>query len=158
MIVNLYVDAAVEKNPGPGGIGIVISDENKKTLYEIKEYIGDNVTNNVAEYRGVIRGLQEAKKRGAKQVNVFMDSLLVINQLKEEYAVRDKALREQFMIVKKLERLFESVNYQYIPRKENKRANKLAYIALSHAKLSPSLSSVSPQQASLEKDSQLDIG
>ncbi len=124
MKLTIHTDGGARGNPGPAGIGVVISDEKGKAVKEISEYIG-RATNNQAEYRALIRGLSEAKKLGAREVSIFMDSELIIKQLKGEYKVRDKDLQLLFVRAYNLLHTFKSHSTKHIPRAKNKRADAL---------------------------------
>ncbi len=84
-------DGAAEPNPGPAAIGAIIWNTDGDIVAEISEYIGPG-TNNKAEYRAVIAGLQKAKKLGAKRVTLRSDSELLVKQISGEYRVRNAAL------------------------------------------------------------------
>ncbi len=129
MKLSIHTDGGARGNPGPAGIGVVISDEKRTTVREISEYIG-SATNNQAEYRAFIRGLEEAKKLGASSVNIAMDSELIIKQLKGEYKVRDKGLQPLFVKAWNLLQTFKSHSAKHIPRVKNKRADALVNQAL----------------------------
>src|SRR3990170_2647056 len=87
----LYVDGASRGNPGPAGIGIVVKDPTGRVVSEISEFIGRG-TNNVAEYRALIRALEEAATLGARSVVVRSDSELLVRQLTGEYKVKSPDL------------------------------------------------------------------
>ncbi len=130
MKAKLFTDGGARGNPGPAGIGIYI--EGKKTG-EVSEFLG-NTTNNVAEYKALIRGLQEAQKLGYTDLEIFCDSQLIVEQVKGNYKVKRphlKPLREQ---VAALILEFKKVAINYIPREENKKADKLANIAMDRGK------------------------
>ena len=127
--LTIHTDGGARGNPGPAGIRVVISDEKGKAAKEISEYIG-RATNNQAEYRALIRGLSEAKKLGATSVSVFMDSELIIKQLKGEYKVRDKDLQLLFVKAWNLLQTFKSHSAKHVMRAKNKRADELVNQAL----------------------------
>lgn len=125
----VYTDGAARNNPGPAGIGIVIKNSSEKTIKEINEYIG-KATNNVAEYRAVIRALEEVNKIGASTVDFFLDSELVVKQLNGLYRVRDVNLQQLLLRVRELEKDIDDIKFSYVPRENNKEADKLANIAI----------------------------
>lgn len=127
--LKVYVDGSAEPNPGPSGIGVVIYDEKKKKIKEVKKYIG-LATNNVAEYKALIQGLKESKKLLAQSVNVFSDSQLLINQMDGRFRINNKDLRRLFQQAKNLEGKFEKVTYCLIDRNKNKVADQLANLAI----------------------------
>lgn len=127
----IHTDGACRGNPGPAGIGIVICNESGKKIKEDKEFIG-NATNNIAEYRALIKALELASDFSVTQVECFSDSELMIRQLNGVYRVKNEKLGELFLLVKEKERQFERVTYSHVPRENNliKRADKLANLAI----------------------------
>ncbi len=122
-------DGASRGNPGPAAIGVVLEDASGRVLRELSEAIG-TATNNVAEYRAVLRGLEEAEKLGAHEVEIRTDSELVARQLTGQYRVRDPELRGWFDAVQRRMRSFRRVEVRSVPRPENARADHLARSAL----------------------------
>ncbi len=120
----IYFDGASKGNPGPAGIGGVILDDQGK-LHEVKRFIG-TATNNQAEYTALLDTLEQCKKLGAKVVQVFSDSELVVRQLNGEYQVKDPKLRVLYDQVRALRSAFERVSFQHVPREKNKHADALA--------------------------------
>ncbi|MEK6948418.1 MAG: ribonuclease HI family protein [Nanoarchaeota archaeon] len=129
--VNVYCDGASRGNPGRASIGVVVYDENMNILESYKEFIGKN-TNNFAEYSSLIKALSLASKYTSIEVNVFMDSELVIKQLLGKYKVKQPHLKILFDKVKINERLFSKVNYKNVPRENiyQQEADRLANEAL----------------------------
>ena len=127
----LYIDGAARDNPGPAGIGIVIKDGNH-ILAEIGEFIG-RTTNNVAEYRALLRALEEAKARGAKAVEVRSDSELLVKHLKREYKVKSPDLSPLYLEANRLLTSFSRYTVTKIPRGENAAADALANRAIDAA-------------------------
>lgn len=131
----IYTDGGARGNPGPAGIGVVLLDGKEKALKEISEYIGET-TNNQAEYRALVRALEEAKKifgTGLKdmQIEVRMDSELVVRQLSGLYKVKEQGMKEQFAKVAMM-RLESAPNmtFAHVPREKNSRADKLVNDAI----------------------------
>lgn len=121
----IYVDGCSLGNPGPAGIGVVVSDAEGTCLAATGEFIGEQ-TNNVAEYRALLRGLQEARRLGFDTVEVRTDSELLTRQITGTYRVRAKHLRPlHARAVRELGR-FAQAAITSIGRDENKRADKLA--------------------------------
>ncbi len=114
----VHADGGSRNNPGAAAIGILILDEEKKKLESYKECIG-NATNNVAEYKALLKALQLAAKHTRKEVHIFMDSELIINQMNGIYKIKSPEMLELFQQVKDYERTFTKVIYNYVPR-ENK--------------------------------------
>lgn len=131
----IHTDGGARGNPGPAGIGAVIEDGEGKKLAEVSEYIGET-TNNVAEYEALIRALETAKNTFGKKllgmdVEVRMDSELVVRQLSGQYKVRDAGLREQFAKVARL-RLedFPNISFTHVRREKNAHADLLVNKAI----------------------------
>ncbi len=125
----VHVDGGARGNPGPAAIGIVISRPDGELVEEIAEPIGP-ATNNVAEYRALLRGIRRAAERGARQVEVINDSELVARQLNGVYRVKHPAMRPLFQEALEALRAFERWSVQSVPRAENARADALVNAAL----------------------------
>src|SRR4030042_1815318 len=123
--VILYVDGSCSGNPGEGGAGVVVKDEHGKTIAYFKEYLG-MVTNNRAEYQALILGLREALRLGIREVEVNLDSELVVNQVNGMYRVRDAQLKTLEEEVRRLLGRYSRWVVQYIPRENNREADRLA--------------------------------
>jgi ribonuclease HI len=130
----VYLDGASRGNPGPAGVGIIISNEEGKIISQINKYVG-KTTNNVAEYMALIHALKVAKKYKAKWVRFYLDSELLVNQINGLYRTKNKNLFNLLQQVRKLSNNFSQVEFQYIPREENKLADKLANKAINLAVL-----------------------
>jgi ribonuclease HI len=128
MKLTIHTDGGSRGNPGPSGIGVFITDKSKK-VKEISEYIG-KATNNQAEYKALIRGLEEAKKLDASEVNVVMDSELIVKQIKQEYKVRDKDLASLYVKAWNLIQGFKSYSIKHVLRSKNKKADDLVNRAI----------------------------
>jgi len=125
----IYTDGGARGNPGPAGIGVVIGD-----AYEHGEYIGET-TNNVAEYSALVFALKKAKSLYKDDctnldIEVRMDSELIVKQMKGEYKVKNEGLRPLFLEAQKLIQLFHHVSFMHIPREKNARADALVNQAL----------------------------
>ena len=127
--VVVWADGGARGNPGPAGYGAVVATPGGQVLAELAEGIGW-ATNNVAEYRGVIAGLRQAKELGARRVRVRADSLLVVNQQKGLWKVKNAALRPLSEEAARLARGFERVTWEHVPRERNRRADALANRAM----------------------------
>jgi len=130
--VSVYTDGACSGNPGPGSIGVLVLDENGQELESCKECIGDT-TNNRAEYRALIKGLEIAAKHCRKKVICYSDNELMIKQLNKQYRIKKNELYVLCIEVNAKAQLFEEVIYQHV-RRQNKyinKADKLAQEALS---------------------------
>jgi ribonuclease HI len=128
--VVVWTDGGARGNPGPAGYGAVITDRGGRTiLAEVAEGIGW-ATNNVAEYRGVIAGLERARALGARRVVVRADSLLVVNQQLGRWKVKNAGLQPLAAEVRRLAGGFQRVTWQHVPRERNRRADALANQAM----------------------------
>lgn len=125
----IYTDGGARNNPGPAGIGAVIYDEQKNIVAEISEYIGE-ATNNQAEYRAVVAAIKKARDLGASELDFYLDSELVVNQLKGNFKIKNKDLAPLFVQIYNTSLDFKKVSYNYVPREMNKEADKLVNIAL----------------------------
>ena len=125
----LHVDGGSRGNPGPAGIGIVVSDAKGKKVKEFNKYIGI-ATNNVAEYNAVIYGLQEALIERADDVELNLDSELAAQQLKGEYRVKNPNIRPLFEQALHLISGFKKIDIKHIAREKNKEADKLVNKAI----------------------------
>ena len=128
--VIIYTDGGARNNPGPAGAGAVIIDGDNK--FELKKFLG-NQTNNWAEYEAVALALQEAKRHGlAKRgIEVRLDSQLVAEQLSNNYQVKEPTLWPQYMKVHNLlVAHFPGAVFTYIPREQNKEADRLVNEAI----------------------------
>jgi ribonuclease H / adenosylcobalamin/alpha-ribazole phosphatase len=127
--VVVWTDGGARGNPGPAGYGVVVTTPSGQVLAEVAEGIG-RATNNVAEYRGAIAGLEQARALGARRVRVRADSLLVVNQQKGLWRVRNEALRTLSSEARRLAGQFERVVWEHVPRERNRHADALANRAM----------------------------
>lgn len=123
----VFIDGASSGNPGPAAIGVVLKKGRLKK--ELSKYIGV-ATNNTAEYLALTYGLQEALFQGIKRIVVKTDSQLLVNQISGLYKIKNKNLRIFYDLNKHLISAFSSFKIVYVPRSQNKLADKLAYLAL----------------------------
>ncbi|WP_375489240.1 bifunctional RNase H/acid phosphatase [uncultured Jatrophihabitans sp.] len=130
--VVVEADGGSRGNPGPAGYGAVVFDADGGLLAERSESIGEQ-TNNVAEYSGLIAGLEAAHELGARYVAVRMDSKLVVEQMKGTWQIKNSALRELARRAVELRASFESITFEWIPRERNKHADRLANEAMDRA-------------------------
>jgi len=121
----LMVDGAARGNPGDAGCGAVILDKNGTVKQELSRYLG-HATNNVAEYEGLIMGLEALLKLGKKRIRVQSDSQLLVRQLNGEYRVKDEKLKELSHRAISLLRQFDAYRIVHVPRELNKLADRLA--------------------------------
>jgi ribonuclease HI len=125
----IHVDGGARGNPGPAAIGAVVSTPDGDVLDEASERIGET-TNNVAEYRALLLGLERARALGATEVEVINDSELVARQLQGAYKVKHAGLRPLYdQAMEALER-FERWSVRSVPREQNAHADRLVNAAL----------------------------
>lgn len=130
MKVIVEADGGSRGNPGPAGFGCVVWAEDHTTaLAEHGQAIGVT-TNNVAEYRGLIAGLEQARRIGAGAVVVRMDSKLVVEQMSGRWKVKHPGMAELHQQARALASTFDSVSFTWIPREQNKYADRLANEAM----------------------------
>lgn len=133
MKVIVEADGGSRGNPGPAGFGSVVwSADHSTILAEIKEAIG-TATNNVAEYRGLIAGLTEAANLGATDVDAFLDSKLVVEQMSGRWKVKHPDLAQLNQEARQLASGFERISFSWIPREKNSHADRLANEAMDAA-------------------------
>ena len=128
----IHSDGASSGNPGQAGIGGVITYEDK--TYEFSRCIGIT-TNNVAEYSALIEALKKAKELGAQEVEVFMDSELVVKQINGQYKVKHENMVPLFEKAMTLLRSFKKYSVKHVRREENKRADALSKEAIKQLRL-----------------------
>jgi ribonuclease HI len=121
----LFFDGCCKGNPGPGGAGAVLYKDGIE-VWSDSSFVGKNVTNNIAEYTGLIIGLNQAAKLGIKQLTVNGDSQLVIKQMIGIYKVSSENLVELYKTAKQLQQSFDRISYSHVYRKDNKRADTLS--------------------------------
>jgi ribonuclease HI len=133
----LRADGAARGNPGPGSIGVVLvdatapgaTDPDAAPVATISEALG-RTTNNVAEYTAVLRGLELARQLGAREVDLLLDSQLVVEQLTGRWRVRDAKLVLLWTAIRQALAGFERWTARHVPRAENRAADALANAAL----------------------------
>ncbi len=129
MKVTIEADGGSRGNPGPAGYGAVVRADTGEVLAERLGRLGVT-TNNVAEYTGLIEGLRAASELGADEVDVRMDSKLVVEQMSGRWQIKHPGLRPLAEQAGKLARSFRVVRYSWIPREQNKHADRLANAAM----------------------------
>jgi ribonuclease HI len=127
VVVN--VDGGARGNPGPAAIAAVLSRPDGEVLERHGERIG-HATNNVAEYRALMLGLERARSRGAREVELVCDSELVVRQVQGEYKVRDEVLHRLHKQVIRALAEFDSWSIRQVRREENETADALVNAAL----------------------------
>jgi broad specificity phosphatase PhoE/ribonuclease HI len=131
--VVIEADGGSRGNPGPAGYGAVVWDADRAAvLAESKQAIG-HATNNVAEYRALIAGLDDAAKLGATEAAVYMDSKLVVEQMSGRWKVKHPDLAQLHAQARTLASQFGRISYAWVPRERNKHADRLANEAMDAA-------------------------
>jgi ribonuclease HI len=125
----LYCDGASRGNPGPAGAGAVLADPRGEIRVRASQYLGV-ATNNVAEYRALLLGLQEARKLGVRKIRVFADSELLVRQLHGSYRVKAPHLLPLWQEASRELQKFEAHAVSHVPRQENSQADGLANLAI----------------------------
>ena len=125
----MHVDGGARGNPGPAGIGVVVTDERGDELARANDFIG-KATNNEAEYHALLLGLELASQLGAREVEVVNDSQLVARQITGEYRVKKEDLKP--LHARALARLrgFERWQVRSVPREQNELADGLVNEAI----------------------------
>ena len=127
LVVN--VDGGARGNPGPAAIAAVVRDPEGEVLEEHGEKIG-RATNNVAEYRALLLGIERAAALGASELDLVGDSELVVRQVKGEYKVKDATLRELHTEVRRALADFDAWSIRHVRRERNAEADRLVNEAL----------------------------
>jgi len=125
----LFTDGGSRGNPGPAAYGCALYDEFGKLIDIDAKYIGEK-TNNQAEYQGIIAGLKLARKSGVNNILCYLDSELIVKQIKGEYKVKNSNIKPLFKELVDLINEFESFEFTHVYRAENKVADKLVNIIL----------------------------
>ena len=141
----LHADGGARGNPGPAGIGVVLKDDSGKVMGEIAQGIG-HATNNVAEYRALIAGLEMALAKGITDVEIFLDSELVVSQLKGEWKIKKDTLRTLAVQARRLMNRFASSSLTHVPRERNADADKLANQGMDEAAFDAELDAEAPPE------------
>lgn len=138
--VVIYTDGGARGNPGHAGAGAVIIDPSTSSgqaakTFELKKYLGDHQTNNWAEYEAVCLALAEAKKHGlgGRDVEVRMDSKLVVEQVSGNWKIKEPTLKPQAAKVHAALKDFGAYKFVYVPRAENSEADRLVNEAIDEA-------------------------
>jgi ribonuclease HI len=127
VVVN--VDGGARGNPGPAAVAAVVQDAGGQVLLEKGERIG-RATNNVAEYRALLLGIEMAAALGASELELVGDSELIVRQVEGRYKVKDAALRELHAEVKRALEPFENWSIRHVRREQNAEADRLVNEAL----------------------------
>jgi ribonuclease HI len=130
LVIN--TDGGARGNPGPAGIGVIIKTPDGELLYEYGGYIGE-ATNNVAEYKALIKSLEEAKHLGGTSLRIQMDSELIVKQMKGVYKIKEPTLQGLAQEVIKLLKNFTDHSFVHVRREFNKEADAMVNQAIDAA-------------------------
>jgi ribonuclease HI len=123
--LRLHVDGASRGNPGEAGFGVQVCAADGRELASLYGYLG-RATNNVAEYQGLLHGLRFALQQGAREVDVFSDSELLVRQIAGRYRVKNPGLLPLFREAQGLLARFDRAHVSHVPREQNREADALA--------------------------------
>ncbi len=123
------IDGASRGNPGPAAYGVAIRDGRGEIVAKLKKYIG-RLTNNVAEYYGLIAALDYAESHSVRAIRVESDSELLVKQMRGQYKVKSEDLRPLFERAQKMSKTFDSFRIEHVYREQNREADALANEAL----------------------------
>lgn len=118
----LFTDGGSRGNPGPSALGYAILDETDSIIHKEGEYLGIT-TNNQAEYRALKAGMEKALELGIRELEVFADSMLVINQVNGSWKMKNQELLPVYTDIKALTQKFERITFTHVPRAMNKLAD-----------------------------------
>jgi ribonuclease HI len=127
--LTINVDGGARGNPGPAAIGVVVRDDSGAVLEELGERIGE-ATNNVAEYKALLRGIELAAEQGGTELELIGDSELVVRQVEGRYKVKNAGIKPLHAEVKKALGGFDSWSIRHVRRAENAEADRLVNAAL----------------------------
>ena len=125
----INIDGGSRGNPGPASYGVVIRDGGGEIVARLKKYIG-RMTNNVAEYYGLIAALDYAESHGVRAIRIESDSELLVKQMRGLYKVKSEDLRPLFERAQKMSKTFDSFRIEHVYREQNREADALANEAL----------------------------
>ncbi|QQS23215.1 ribonuclease HI family protein [bacterium] len=128
----LSTDGGARGNPGPAALGFVLKDEQGHVVMEHGQYLGET-TNNVAEYSALIEGLKAAAVLGAVEIDIAMDSELIVKQMSGEYKIKQPHLQELAVQVKRLLTDFDKYEFKHVLRAYNKDADRMVNHAIDKA-------------------------
>jgi len=134
MKLNLYTDGGARGNPGPGGIGVLLCNDEGTEVASYKDHIG-HATNNIAEYCAIIAGLELAKQFNPTKLSCYLDSELVVKQLTGVYKVKNDKMKQLYAEVQSSRVDFDDISFTHVPRTHEKMriADKLVNQALDEA-------------------------
>jgi len=125
----INIDGGSRGNPGPAAYGVIIRDGSGEIVAKLKKYIG-RMTNNVAEYYGLIAALDYAESHGVKAIRIESDSELLVKQMRGQYKVKSEDLRPLFERALKMSKGFGTFRIEHVYREQNREADALANEAM----------------------------
>ena len=128
-MITAYVDGGARGNPGPAGYGAYILDANGSVLAELYAPLG-KTTNNVAEYNGLLAALRWALEHGHDRVHVRADSLLLVEQMRGNYRVKNEGLKPLHYEAQRLAARIGTVTFEHVRRELNKEADRLSNLGM----------------------------
>ncbi len=140
-----YTDGGARGNPGPAAAGVVFCNEKKEIIEKHSKYLGDNLTNNVAEYEAAIFALQKFKSRFGKElakkteIEIVTDSELMYKQFKGEYKITDEKMQKLFVELRNLTIDFKKVKMKAVSRKYNTDADEMVNQELDKREKNPKM-------------------
>ena len=143
--ITIYTDGGSRGNPGKAAIGVVFCNEMGQEIKKFGEYLGDNLTNNEAEYQAVIFALKKFKALFGKkiaevsEVEVRSDSELLVNQMNGKFKIENERIQKFFIEIWNLRIDFKEIKFKAIPREKNKEADRLVNETLDSQMASRSL-------------------
>jgi probable phosphoglycerate mutase len=132
----VHIDGGARGNPGPAGWGLVVRNAASEPVAELYGAIG-TATNNVAEYTGLLSALGWCVEHHATDVHICSDSLLLVQQMRGNYKVKNAGLKPLHGQARLLASRIGRVIYEHVPREENKEADRLANLAMDEAEQAP---------------------
>jgi ribonuclease HI len=130
--LTVNVDGGARGNPGPAAIGVVVRNDDGAVVEQVGETIGQ-ATNNVAEYRALLRGIELATAHGADEVELIGDSELIVRQIEGRYKVKHADMKELHSQAKAMLAGFDRWSIRHVKRAQNADADRLVNEALDHA-------------------------
>jgi ribonuclease HI len=141
----IFIDGGSRGNPGPAGIGVVFCNEKGQCFKKYSEYLGDNMTNNEAEYQALIFALRKFKALFGKElakntdIEIKSDSELLVKQVRGEYKILELKIQSLFLVVWNLRIDFKKIKFTLIPREKNKEADAMVGESLDNRERSQKL-------------------
>ena len=128
-MITAYFDGGARSNPGPAGYGVYIVDDAGQMVAELSGSLGI-ATNNIAEYNGLIAALQWAIDNNLTAIHVKGDSLLIIEQMRGNYKVKNEGLKPLHMKARMLVMQIGNVKFDHVPREQNREADRLSNVGM----------------------------